>query len=47
MTLHSCKFLMSDIFSNILIEQRHANQLSKKNLDDESRLEVIYRVLKD
>jgi len=34
-------------FFNIFIEKRHADQLSRMNLDNESRLEVIYRVLKD
>lgn len=34
-------------FSNIFIEQRHADMLQKRNLDQESRLEVIYRILKD
>jgi len=33
--------------SNIFIEKRHATHLAKRNLDEESRLEVIYRVLKD
>ena len=31
----------------MIVEKRHADQLQKKNLDKESRLEVIYRVLKD
>lgn len=35
------------IDSNIFIEKRHADQLSKPSLDEESRLEVIYRILKD
>jgi hypothetical protein len=34
-------------FFNIFIEKRHADQLERMNLDSESRLEVIYRVLKD
>jgi hypothetical protein len=34
-------------FFNIFIEKRHADQLQRRNLDEESRLEVIYRVLKD
>lgn len=29
------------------MEKRHAEQLNKPNLDEESRLEVIYRILKD
>ena len=34
-------------FFNIFIEKRHAYMLSKPSLDEESRLEVFYRVLKD
>lgn len=33
--------------SNLFVEKRHAYQLSKPNLDKESRLEVIYRILKE
>ena len=32
---------------SILVEQRHAERLESKDLDEESRLEVMYRVLKD
>ena len=43
-----CKFFESfDIFSNLFVEKRHADQLARVNLDDESRSEVIYRILKD
>jgi hypothetical protein len=34
-------------FFNVLIERRHADRLEKKDIDDESRLEVVYRILKD
>ena len=34
-------------FFNIFVEKRHADHLANKDLDDESRLEVVYRVLKD
>ena len=34
-------------FFNLFIEKRHAEHLAKKDIDEESRLEVIYRVLKD
>jgi len=34
-------------FFQIFIEKRHADHLSKKDIDEESRLEVIYRVLKN
>ena len=34
-------------FFDILIERRHADRLEKKDIDDESKLEVIYRILKD
>lgn len=34
-------------FFNILVEKRHAHMLQHPSLDKESRLEVIYRVLKD
>jgi hypothetical protein len=34
-------------FFNILIEQRHADRLEKKDIDNESRLEVVYRILKE
>jgi hypothetical protein len=35
------------LFSDLFVEKRHADHLAKPNLDDESRLEVIYRILKD
>jgi hypothetical protein len=34
-------------FFNILIERRHAERLEHKDLDHESRLEVVYRILKE
>ena len=34
-------------FFDLTIEKRHAHHLSKKTLDKESRLQVIYRILKD
>lgn len=43
----SQKYSVIFYHSNIFIEKRHAVHLSKRNLDEESRLEVIYRVLKD
>lgn len=34
-------------FFSIFVEREHADHLAKKDLDDESRLQVIYHVLKD
>lgn len=34
-------------FFNIFVDAKHIEHLAKKDMDDESRLEVIYRVLKD
>lgn len=34
-------------FFNIFIEKKHADHLARKDLDDESRLHVIYHVLKE
>lgn len=46
-TLHLCNPKEDPPFFNIFIEKRHAENLQKPSLDDESRLEVIYQVLKD
>lgn len=34
-------------FFNIFVEKKHADHLARKDLDDESRLHVIYHVLKE
>ena len=34
-------------FFNIFVESRHADRLENKDIDEESRMEVIYRILKD
>ena len=34
-------------FFDILVEKRHVENLSKDRLDEESKLQVIYRILKD
>ena len=34
-------------FFDLAVEKRHCDHLGKKNLDKESRLQVIYRILKD
>ena len=34
-------------FFNLLLERRHADRLEKKDIDHESKLEVVYRILKD
>ena len=34
-------------YFNILVERRHADRLEKKDIDEESKLEVTYRILKD
>lgn len=34
-------------FFNIFLEKKHADHLANKDLDDESRLHVIYHVLKE
>ena len=34
-------------FFDLSVEKRHCDHLGKKNLDKESRLQVIYRILKD
>lgn len=38
---------MDPAFFNIFLDYRHADRLARKDIDDESRLEVIYRILKD
>ena len=34
-------------FFDLLVEKRHVDNLAADNLDEESRLQVIYRILKD
>lgn len=45
--LHKYTAYEDPAFFKITIEERHAEQLMRRNLDEESRSEVIYRVLKD
>jgi hypothetical protein len=35
------------LFFNLFVEQRHMEHLERKDIDEESRLEVVYRILKD
>lgn len=34
-------------FFNIFVEKKHADHLAQKDLDSESRLQVIYHILKE
>jgi len=34
-------------FFDVAVEKRHLDNLSQKTLDQENRLQVIYRILKD
>ena len=38
---------MDPAFFGVRVERKHVERLSKKDIDEESRLEVIYRILKD
>jgi len=45
--LHKYSAYEDPAFFRITLENRHAEQLIRRNLDEESRMEVVYRVLKD
>jgi len=54
MSLRSNPSLLEEInpcsdaaYFNIVVERRHADRLEKKDIDEESKLEVTYRILKD
>ena len=34
-------------FFNMFVEERHTEHLAKKDTDEESRLQIIYRIMKD
>ena len=34
-------------FFNMFVEERHTEHLANKDTDEESRLQIIYRIMKD